>query len=298
MDKTKTFIQQNPKWQVLEEYILRIEGYVNSNPGLVIENCKSLIESILKTIIIEIKKKSPDELNEDSIGKLYKQIKEILQLGDKKYSRIIGSFSSAIAEFRNSLGETSHGKDIYTLEENKNSLFTEEINFLLDTTDSVAFFLLNYYSSLYPHIANKRQKLRYDDYSDFNEWFDEQEPAVVIREIELSPSQVLFENDQEAYKAYLLEYQEVDDLIEELKNSPNFASTHQIIYKLSQYQHFSKPQVKQLWQAFIQNNQIHWIATDKDIENFYKTLFIENRELFTDKDIATFLSYYNTNDVV
>ncbi len=293
MKKTSAFIQQDSKWQALEAYILRIESYSDTSPGLVIENCKSLIESIFKTIIVEVENKSAEELKDDDIGKLNRDVRVILHLEERGYSQIIGSFSSAIAQFRNSLGETSHGKDIYTLEENRTALFEDEINFLLATTDNIAFFLLSYYKNLYPSFAEKRKKLTYEDNPEFNEWFDDNEPAVNVRDVELSPSRVLFDNDEEAYKSYLLEYGERDNLIEELRISPNFASTHQTISKLSQYQDFSKPQIQRIREAFIENNQVYWIATDADVKNFCLPIILENAELFTEDELSQFSSYYN-----
>ena len=210
MKKTATFIQQDSKWQALEDYILRINRFEDSNPSLVIENCKSLVESILKTIIVEVEKKPADSLKYDNISALDKQVKTILQLESKEYAKIISSFCEAISHFRNRLGEISHGKDIYTLEENRNALFEDEISFLLATTDDVAFFLLSYYKNLFPALAQKKKNLEYEDNIEFNDWFDKIEPAIIIRDVELPPSRVLFENDEEVYKAYLLEYREND----------------------------------------------------------------------------------------
>jgi len=295
MKKTSAFIQQDSKWQALEAYILRIESYSDTNPGLVIENCKSLIESIFKTIIVEVERKTADDLKDNNIGNLNKQVRKILQLEERGYAQIISSFSSAIAQFRNSLGETSHGKDIYTLEDNRSALFEDEINFLLATTDNIAFFLLSYYKNLYPSFAEKRKKLTYEDNTEFNNWFDENESVVRVGGVELPPSKVLFDNDEEAYKSYLLDYQEKDSLIEELRISPNFAYTYQIIAKLSVEQNFSDPQIKRIWEAFMQNSQVHWIATDHDVEDFCKPIIFDNRELFTEDEINQFASYYNKN---
>lgn len=153
--------------------------------------------------------------------------------------------------------------------------------------------MLSYYKNLYPSFAEKRKKLVYEDNTEFNDWFDENEPAVSVRDVELSPSRVLFDNDEEAYKTYLLDYQEKDSLIEELRISPNFASTHQIIAKLSAAQNFSDPQIKRIWESFMQNNQVHWIATDHDVEHFCKPIIFDNSELFTDDEINQFTSYYN-----
>ena len=190
------------------------------------------------------------------------------------------------------MGETSHGKDIYTLEEKRIALFQDEVNFLLATTDNIAFFLLSYYKNRYPRLAGKRKNLVYEDHTEFNEWFDENEPAVRVRDLEFPPSRVVFDNDEEAYKTYLLDYQEKDSLIEELRRSPGFASTHQIISNLSGKQNFSDSQIKRIWKAFIRNNQVHRIASDHDVESFCKLTIWDNWELFTKAELSQFATYY------
>lgn len=295
MRKTQSFIDANIKWQVLGDYVLRIETYRASSPGIVIENCKSLVESIFKTILVEADSKTEDDLKNCDIGNLYKQVKKILFFEEKGYLNIIGSFSSAISEFRNKLGETSHGKDIYTLENNRSVLFDDEILFLLSTTDNISYFLLSYYKNLYPAYAEKKQELAYDDNKEFNEWFDETEEAVSVGGVSLSPSRVLFDGDMEAYKTSLSEYLGKNDLIERLRISPNFASTHSLIRELSRDQGFSKEQIRKLFDAFFFNNQIHWLATDADVASFYKTLVQENESLLTESELEQFRVHYNNS---
>lgn len=142
MKKTQSFIEENSKWRVLGDYILRIEAYRGTSPGLVIENCKSLIESIFKTILVEVDSKTEEDLKHSDTGNFYKQVKKILFFEEKGYCNIIGSFSSAISEFRNKLGETSHGKDIYTLESNRSALFDDEMFFIIYNRQHSVFFAL------------------------------------------------------------------------------------------------------------------------------------------------------------
>ncbi len=212
---------------------------------------------------------------------------------EKGYCNIIGSFASAISEFRNKLGETSHGKDIYTLESNRDALFDDEILFLLSTTDNIAYFLLCYYKNLYPAYAEKKKELVYEDKQEFNDWFDETEEPVSVGGVFLSPSRVLFDGDTEAYKTSLSEYLEKNNLIERLRICPNFASTHSILRELLQYENFSKEQIRKLFDAFFFNNQISWIATDNDVEQFYGALVQENELLFSEDELDRFRSFYN-----
>lgn len=293
MRKTQSFIDSNTKWQALSDYVLRIETYKNSSPGLVIENCKSLVESIFKTILVEATPETEESLKDCNTSSLYGKVKDILFFEKQGYRNIIGSFSSAISEYRNKLGETSHGKDIYTLESNRDALFDDEILFLLSTTDNISYFLLNYYTNLYPVYASKRKHLKYEDNDEFNKWFDETEEAVSLGGVSLSPSRVLFDGDIEAYKSSLNEYLGKNDLIEKLRICPNFASTHPLIGQLSQFHDYSKEQIRRLFDAFFFNNQINWIATDEDVSDFYKPLVQENEELLTANELIQFNENYN-----
>jgi hypothetical protein len=295
MRKTQSFIDANVKWQALGDYVLRIETYRASSPGLVIENCKSLVESIFKTILVEADSKTEADLKDCDIGNLYKQVKKVLFFEEKGYLNIISSFSSAISEFRNKLGETSHGKDIYTLENNRTALFDDEILFLLSITDNISYFLLSYYKNLYPAYAEKRKELEYEDNQEFNEWFDDTEGAVSLGGVSLSPSRVLFDGDMEAYKTSLSEYLGKNELIEGLRISPNFASTHSLLRELSQDQDFSKEQIRKLFDAFFFNNQINLIATDPDVASFYQSLVLDNKTLLTETELAQFKEHYNNS---
>lgn len=291
----QSFIDANIKWQALSDYVLRIQTYRASSPGLVIENCKSLVESIFKTILIEVNSETEESLKDCGIGNLYRKVRDVLRFETKGYSNIIGSFSSAISEFRNKLGETSHGKDIYTLQKNRSALFDDEIIFLLSTTDNISYFLLSYYTNLYPTFAEKRKELAYEDNEEFNEWFDEREEPVSLGGVSLLPSRVLFDGDIEAYKAGLSKYLGKNELIERLRICPNFASTHSLIHELSQDQDFSKEQTRRLFDAFFFNNQIHWIATDPDVARFYQSLVQEGGALLTESELEQFRDHYNNS---
>jgi hypothetical protein len=206
MEKTQSFIELNSKWQILNQYVVRINTFKESSPGLVLENCKALIESIFKTILVEVNSKTEEDLKKSEISDLYRQVRQTLLLDNKVYCNIIGSFSNAISEFRNKLGEISHGKDIYTLESNLNKLFKDELDFLLNTSDDVAFFLLSYYKDQYPVYSEKKKIIQYEDNASFNEFIDEIEKEVNLGGVTLLPSRVLFFTDIEAYKANLLEH--------------------------------------------------------------------------------------------
>ena len=63
-----------------------------------------------------------------------------------------------------------------------------------------------------------------------------------------------------------------NELISELRASPNFLSTHNLISDLSQFTYFTRGQVDRLFSALVNNTQVGWIGTDDDIKDFYMSL--------------------------
>ena len=63
-----------------------------------------------------------------------------------------------------------------------------------------------------------------------------------------------------------------DDLITQLLNSPNFATTHSLIASLSKFVFFTNSQVIQLFEALAYNSQVGWVGTDVDLQDFYLRL--------------------------
>lgn len=63
-----------------------------------------------------------------------------------------------------------------------------------------------------------------------------------------------------------------NELISELRASPNFSTTHGLISDLSKYTYFTRGQVDRLFSALVNNTQVGWIGTDDDVKDFYMSL--------------------------
>ncbi|MBO4458149.1 MAG: hypothetical protein J5802_10550 [Butyrivibrio sp.] len=70
-----------------------------------------------------------------------------------------------------------------------------------------------------------------------------------------------------------------DELISCLEVSGTFTYTHQTIAKLRKYKDWSSGEIERLLNIALENDQVQWILTDKDVKDFYEEI-IEN----TDKD--------------
>lgn len=68
------------------------------------------------------------------------------------------------------------------------------------------------------------------------------------------------------------EKDEWDELIEQLQDSPSFATTHHLIGKLSRNSYWTALQVEDLCRAAVDNSQVGMLINDDDVLRFYKRL--------------------------
>lgn len=67
--------------------------------------------------------------------------------------------------------------------------------------------------------------------------------------------------------------EKIDELIERLQSSPNFATTHDIISVLQRHQpEFQRRHFKMAMRACLSNSQVYWISGDDDVQNFVRFL--------------------------
>ena len=74
---------------------------------------------------------------------------------------------------------------------------------------------------------------------------------------------------------------EKDFFIQKLAESPNFASTHVFIAKLSESAGFTQKQVQDLVDALVANSQVNMIIGNDDIQEFYQGIYLNYFSLLT-----------------
>ena len=200
MDKLKDKISQYGRWAPINEYIVRIETYLENDFSISLENAKALLESIGKEICkLKGRALAPDS----SVNGVLKNAFNVL--GYTK-SNMVVQISSALAtigqqigELRNDIGTSSHGK---TLEELKNR--NEAINeltkfFLINSIELVACFLISLFEG--EHIEMSPSKdVAYNECEDFNEYWDELYGEFSMGGYSYTASEILYNNDPSAYE--------------------------------------------------------------------------------------------------
>lgn len=191
--------------------ISALESAVLDNPGLAFDLAKSLVESVCKTILAD---RGIEVGHSEDTPKLFHETLQQLQLLPESHSsdpelakslkKTMGSLQSVVAglcELRNREGFASHGRDAYS-----SSLESVQAQLAARSADALIHFLLNAHRN-YPS-QGPRRRVQYHDNADFNSYLNETNDKVVISGLEYEPSYVLFNVDDEAYKALLAEYAE------------------------------------------------------------------------------------------
>ncbi len=208
MDWIKEIIAEKDEYKkflLYEEALINISG----TPNLIPDVSKALLEAVCKTILADI----GGEVNKDwEVKKLvteaFNSLKIIKLLKDKDQIRskqIIGCFQTIIrnlAELRNEYGFLSHGKDIELNEIDK--LIAE---LCIKSSDVIGGFLLKSHISFTS--INELERLRYNDYEEFNQWYDENNLVTVNVsgvQVNYSASETLFSLDRNAYKDELVNH--------------------------------------------------------------------------------------------
>jgi uncharacterized protein (DUF2249 family) len=204
MQALKELCNQYSKWKPLEDYILRVETYSDNGP-LIADNCKCIVESVCKTILEDLG--IPKEDHKTKLHELAKQTVEKLGCINKSPDLISAFTNTAqkIAEFRNEYTETGHGQSVYVVDENRKKVTAATIAFLVAIIEQTALYLITVYQDEYPqHIQSQ---LRYEDNSEFNDEFDDQNAPIDIGQYgPYNSSEVLFYIDENAYKSELANF--------------------------------------------------------------------------------------------
>jgi phage/plasmid primase-like uncharacterized protein len=103
-----------------------------------------------------------------------------------------------IGVLRDDEGAASHGQDAA-----HSNVGQEEALFAAQASDAVIGLLTTCHR---PDVGSKRDRIAYDDSTDFNDYVDSLHVSPVIMGLTFAPSAVLFNCDQEAYREALAAY--------------------------------------------------------------------------------------------
>lgn len=206
MDRLREAINEHSRWQTLNVYVSRIEGYRDTDFPLCVENAKSLLETIAKEICT-IKEQAFS--NKDNTGKILKLAFASLGYDNTKTIQQIGGAIANIGQqmslLRNEIGATSHGKPLAELEKRNDTINKAASDFLLFSTELVCSFLIQLFEADNP-LAAKGPEISYEGNSEFNEFWDELYGEFKMGDSSFAASEILFNLEPRTYKTALNEF--------------------------------------------------------------------------------------------
>ena len=209
MDKLKEVIEQYGRWNRLSEFIDRIEAHITSDFSTVLENAKSLLETIGKEICksngIELE---PTASINSVLKKAFKGIGYSSNDLVTQVSSALTTIGQKMGELRNEIGLTAHGMSLQKLEERNNKVDDLTKEFLIDSTVIVACLLIRSFESKKPPISiTDDAKMLLSEQEEFNNFWDETYGDFSMGDYSYSASEILFYVDNSAYitecKAYI-----------------------------------------------------------------------------------------------
>lgn len=206
MEKLRATFAQYSRWQPLGMYVDRMEGHLESDFSISVENAKALLESIGKEICDA---KGVQLGHSPSINAVLK--KAFVALGytaEELVTQVSGSLATIgqlIGNLRNDVSPTSHGKSLEELNDrnNKVDLLTRE--FLIGSTLVVAVFLIRAFEERQSAVAVPASVTAdpppdYEDNEDFNNFWDDSFGEFAMGDYSYPASEILFNVDLQAYE--------------------------------------------------------------------------------------------------
>lgn len=199
----------------VKQQVESLELAVNQNPGLVFDLAKTLIESVCKAVLTD---RDIAYTQDDNLPQLFKTVTTNLpflpstasgEAGTRDSLRkTLGGLSTAIqgiCELRNRCGFASHGSGIP-----RPAMESVQALLAAEAADAIAGFLYRVHRQ--DRTPPPSPRALYGDNPKFNDSVDEAHEMIRIFDLELRPSEVLFEMEPESYRIYLTEFKEqVDD---------------------------------------------------------------------------------------
>jgi cob(I)alamin adenosyltransferase len=204
MKKLEEIIEQYGRWSELKLYIERIKTHIHTDFSQALENAKALLESISKEICTS---KGVEITHNISINNLIKKAFKAIGHANSDYvtqiSSALATIGQQLGNLRNEIGITAHGKSLDDLKARNNNIDELTKEFLIDTTVSVALFLIKDFETENPRLKRKEERIEYDECEKFNEFWDESFGEFSMGEYSYTASEILFDVD---YQAYLAEH--------------------------------------------------------------------------------------------
>lgn len=222
MEKLRATIEQYGRWKELGQYIDRMEGHLETDFSVSVENTKALLESIGKEICSA---KKIELAATSSINGVLKSAFFALGYSNEnlvnQVSRSLANIGGEIGSLRNEISPTSHGKSLDELRERNNKVDALTRGFLIDSTLVVAVFLIRAFEerkdAAVLTVDDKTDDvglLKFEEAEDFNDFWDDAYGEFEMGDYSYAASEILFNVDCKAYETEYKAFKEAEPELE------------------------------------------------------------------------------------
>ena len=193
----------------VEQQVGSIEQAVNDNPGLAFDLAKTLVESVCRTVLSE---RSVEHQETDDLPRLFKLAAMYLPFlpptasgesqARESLNRTLSGLNTAIqgiCELRNRCGFASHGSS-----NPRPAMEFVQARLAAQAADTIVGFLYRIHRQDRAPVLSPTAL--YDENPIFNDYVDDLHGIVRIFEVDLRPSDILFQMEPESYRVYLSDY--------------------------------------------------------------------------------------------
>ena len=219
MKQLEEFFEAHSRWRPLKRYLERIRAFPDDG-GIIVGNCKDLIESICKTIL-------EDHFKEELTGN--ERFQNLVKNACVKMGTLnqVASLASAFSNLATQLGtlrnhhtDAGHGMTATKLEQMPEEITEATSHCLITITEQIALFLLRVFEHEHPQRETSKPLLL-NTHLEFNEAFDEEHDSHEVAGYgPYSSSEILYSVDLDAYRTELEEYKnkisQLDDIVKSL----------------------------------------------------------------------------------
>lgn len=210
-------LQQAPQAQRIAQLIDAVEQIPRTNPELVFDLCRALIESVCKTVLNDLGEPIPPKPNaENMVAALLKRLqlfpdpKSVEAESKQAVGDTVGGinkFVNGIGSYRRIFGPASHGRDGYDY-----AVDLSHAMLVVGVTDALVAFLFATHRRLHGQEEWHRAKL--GDHEDFDQYLDdEHDPSPIpVFGDDFPPSEVLFAVNRTGYLKRLNDWSKMKDL--------------------------------------------------------------------------------------
>jgi len=202
MKQLEEFFETHSRWRSLKRYLERIRAFPDDG-GIIVGNCKDLIESICKTIL-------EDHFSERLTGseRFQSLVKNAcLRMGTlNQVASLTSAFSNLATQLgtlRNQHTDAGHGMTVAKLEQMPEAITDATSQCLITITEQIALFLLRVFEHEHPQ-REASKALLLNHHLEFNDAFDEENDSVEIAGYgPYNASEILYSVDLTAYRTEL-----------------------------------------------------------------------------------------------